>query len=162
MYGEKGSAYHDAAKEYVDKFHVLLLDEYKYISYSDILRVVLNFDEFGWVLKSLPERSYVQSNEKVLAKKPLRARVTVLVGVSAAGHKFKPLVVGKSKRPLCFQNVDMTQLPVVYYSQPSAWMTAEIFESYVVDHLIPEIHTTYPGVKVIPTLDNATCHPEGM
>ena len=88
--------------------------------------------------------------------------MTVMVGVSAAGHKFKPVVVGRSKRPRCFRNVDMTELPVVYYSQPSAWMTAEIFESYVVDHLIPEIHTTYPREKVILTPDNTTCHPEGM
>ena len=97
MYGEKGSADHTAATEYAATFHVSLLDVFKYISYSCIIMLILTFDEFGWVLKSLPTRSYIQSSEKVLAKKPLKARVTVLVGISAAGYKFNPLVIGKSK-----------------------------------------------------------------
>ena len=108
MYGEKGSADHTAATEYAEAFHVRLLDEFQYMSYSDILKLVLNFDEFGWVLKSLPTRSYIQSSEKVLAKKLLKAGVTVLVGISAAGHKFKPLVIGISKRPRCFKGLSVT------------------------------------------------------
>ena len=56
-----------------------------------------------------------------------KAGVTVLVGVSAGGHKAKPLVIGASKDPRCFKGIDRTTLPVVYVNQASTWMTSDIF-----------------------------------
>ncbi|CAL4076379.1 unnamed protein product, partial [Meganyctiphanes norvegica] len=95
----------------------------------------------------------------VKAKKPTKARVTVLIGCSAAGLKFKPLVIGKSIRPLCFRSMNMADLPVYYYHQDSAWMSSELFTDYFNEEILPTIKKHFPHQRVIVTLDNATCHP---
>ena len=124
MYGEKGSADKPAAQEFVKSFSQTLLIDFKHLTYGKILEIIMNFDEFGWIIKTLPKRSYLHSDTPVKAKKPTKARVTVLIGCSAAGLKFKPLVIGKSIRPLCFRSMNMADLPVYYYHQDSAWMSS--------------------------------------
>ncbi|CAL4089939.1 unnamed protein product, partial [Meganyctiphanes norvegica] len=94
------------------------------------LEIIIKFDEFGWIIKTLPKRSYMHADTPVKAKKPTKARVTVLVGCSAAGQKFKHLVIGKSPRPYCFRNINMNDLPVIYYQQQSARMTSELFRLF--------------------------------
>ena len=37
--------------------------------------------------------------------KPIKSRFTVMLGTSAARHKFKPIVIGKSERPRCFKDI---------------------------------------------------------
>ncbi|CAL4229361.1 unnamed protein product, partial [Meganyctiphanes norvegica] len=104
----------------------------------------MNFDEFGWIIKALPRRSYVQCATPVKAKKPAKARVTVLIGCSAAGLKFKPLVIGKSIRPLCFRSINMANLPVLYYHQESSWMSSELFTNYFIEEIVPTIKRNFP------------------
>jgi hypothetical protein len=43
-----------------------------------------------------------------------------------AGDKEKPLVIGKSARPRCFNGFDIHKLPVDWHSDKKAWMTREI------------------------------------
>ncbi|CAL4194930.1 unnamed protein product, partial [Meganyctiphanes norvegica] len=95
-------------------------------------------------------------------KKPMKARVTVLIGCSAAGLKFKPLVIGKSIRPLCFRRMNMADLPVLYYHQESAWMSSELFTDYFIEEIVPTIKKHFPQQRVIVTMDNATCHPPSL
>ena len=128
------------------------------LGYPDLLTFVINFDEFGWVMKSLPARSYIHNNQLVLARKPLRARLSVLVGCTSSGIKFTPLVIGVSQRPRCFPRGE--ELPVMYCGQPSAWMTAELFQEYFIEVIIKQIETMFPNRRVVLTLDQAICHPE--
>ena len=58
----------------------------------------------------------------IKAKKLLKDRVTILVGAAMDGHKFKPLLIGKSLNPRCLKNVDRSTLPVHYYAKNSTWM----------------------------------------
>ncbi|CAL4134088.1 unnamed protein product [Meganyctiphanes norvegica] len=159
MYGEKGSADEPAAQAFVKAFSQTLLTDFKHLSYGKVLEIVMNFDEFGWIIKTLPKRSYLHSDTPVKAKKPTKARVTVLIGCSAAGLKFKPLVIGKSIRPLCFRSMNMADLPVYYYHQDSAWMSSELFTDYFNEEIVPTIKKNFPQQRVIVTMDNATCHP---
>ena len=46
-----------------------------------------------------------------------------------AVRKLDPLVIGKSKNPRCFKNVN--KLPVSYQSNKNAWMTAEIWREWM-------------------------------
>ena len=82
------------------------------LGYPDLLTFVINFDEFGWVMKSLPTRSYIHNNQLVLARKPLRAWLSVCVGCTSSGMKFTSIVIGVSKRPRCFPRGE--ELPVMY------------------------------------------------
>ncbi|CAL4081143.1 unnamed protein product, partial [Meganyctiphanes norvegica] len=158
VWGE-GFADEPAAIKFVEEFSKTLVTDFHHLTYEGILEIVINFDEWGWVIKSLPTRSYLVSGTPVKAKKPLRARVTVLMGCSASGLKFKPLVIGKSLRPRCFNNVHRNNLPVLYYQQKSAWMTADLFTQYFHELIVPTIKAEYGDRKVIVTMDNASCHP---
>ncbi|CAL4199053.1 unnamed protein product [Meganyctiphanes norvegica] len=157
--GKNGSADEPAAQAFVKAFYQTLLENFKHLSYGKVLEIVMNFDEFGWIIKTLPKRSYLHSDTPVKAKKPMKARVTVLIGCSAAGLKFKPLVIGKSIRPLCFRSMNMADLPVHYYHQDSAWMSSELFTDYFNEEIVPTIKKNFPQQRVIVTMDNATCHP---
>ena len=57
-----------------------------------------------------------------LDRKPIRTRVTVFLGTTMCGHKFKPVVIGKLQNPKALKNVDPSTLPVHYYEQENAVM----------------------------------------
>lgn len=57
-----------------------------------------------------------------------KERLTVLCCANASGtYKIKFVVIGKSKKPRAFKNINTDDLPVVYYSQKSAWMNKDVF-----------------------------------
>ena len=78
------------------------------------------------------------------------------------GYKFKPVVIGKYKRPRCFKSVDMATLPVHYYHNRSSWMNQEIFSHWFLFHFLPEVREHYGTQTVILLLDNATSHPPAL
>ncbi|CAL4101448.1 unnamed protein product, partial [Meganyctiphanes norvegica] len=65
----------------------------------------------------------------------------------------------KSLRPRCFKNINLDNLPVLYYQQKSAWMTAELFTEYFHEVIVPTIRAKYGDLKVNVSMDNASCHP---
>ena len=92
----------------------------------------------------------------------MKDRVTILVGASMDGYKFKPLVIGKSQNPRCFKNVGKDNLPVIYFANPSAWMTTDILNEWFYNYFIPEVKAHYGNRKIILTLDNASSHPTDL
>jgi len=55
-------------------------------------------------------------------------RITAMVCANASGnHRLPLLVIGKSKKPHAFKNLNMNVLPVNYYAQKSVWMDQTIF-----------------------------------
>ena len=52
---------------------------------------------------------------------------------SAAREKLQPLIIGKSKKPHCFRNIDLSFLGVVYKPSSKAWMTNPIYNEYLLD-----------------------------
>ena len=80
--------------------------------------------------------------------------------VSATGtHKLDLMMIGKSKSPRCFKNMD---LPVDYKSSKNAWQTYTIFSDWYNDIFIPSITRHLESknlpVKALLLVDNTTCH----
>ena len=156
--GEMGSNKEGDAKEFIEKLRDELI--HRGISPRRIVRILLNIDETGIVFKSVPKRTYKLIGKPFMARKPLKDRVTVLVGASMDGFKLKPVVIGRAQLPRALRGVDMDELPVHYYGQPSSWMSQEIMEHWFYFHLDPELKAHYgDNVDVILTIDNAGCHP---
>jgi len=87
----------------------------------------------------------------------------VLVGASMDGFKLKPVVIGRAQLPRALRGVDMNEIPVHYYGQPSSWMSQKIMEHWFYHHLDPELKAHYgENVDVILTIDNAGCHPPNL
>lgn len=121
--GESASANVDAANKFIKNFEKLT-GGYK-------TEDIFNVDETALFYKLLPNKTYDASNTNVYGLKADKSRITVLFGVSAAGEKLTPLIIGRYKKPRCFKGVDVKKLPVFYESNKTSWMTAEIFTNYL-------------------------------
>ena len=66
-------------------------------------------------------------------------------------------MIWKSAKPGCFKSIKIDSLPVQYYSQPNAWMTADILES-VLSKFNRRLRSQ--GQSIVLLMDNAGCHPE--
>ena len=100
-------------------------------------------------------------DQEIRAKKPIRARITGLFGATADGHKFKPLIIGKARRPRAFQHLskDLSELPVYYYNNTNAWMTSEIFNDWYLNCFLHEIGDIIDETMPIQFLmDNCSAH----
>ncbi len=64
----------------------------------------------------------------VITEKKSKHRFTVALIVNADGEKEAPIVIWKFEKPRCFKGVNVSCLPVKYYSQPKAWMKSEIMD----------------------------------
>ncbi|XP_019636442.1 PREDICTED: tigger transposable element-derived protein 4-like [Branchiostoma belcheri] len=84
-------------------------------------------------------------------------RITIMFCANLLGEKEKPLVIGKSRNPRCFKNVNVKSLPVHYYNNRTAWMTSGIFEDWLKKF---DRKLGREKRKGLLFLDNATSHPE--
>lgn len=87
-------------------------------------------DECGLFYNMLPDKTYAYKGENCNGGKVSKERLTILVGANMDGTEKLPiLVIGKSKKPKCFQNVK--SFPCDYESNKKAWMTITIYEAYL-------------------------------
>ena len=70
------------------------------------------------------------------------------LAASATGEKLKPLVIGKSRQPRCFDKIKPSSLPDLYKSNKKAWMTSQFMEDWLqnLDKLMGEKTTQNPFV----------------
>lgn len=93
---------------------------------------IYNIDETALFYRCFPDKTMDFKSSKCVGGKYSKERITVLVGANSTGSKKLPLlVIGKAKQPRCFKNV--RSLPVKYKANAKAWMTSEIFESYLLE-----------------------------
>ena len=72
--------------------------------------------------------------------KAAKDRLTLLFGDNASGDmKLKPLLVYLSENPRALKNIAKGSLPVVWKSNPKAWVTQAIFQDWFFHHFIPEV-----------------------
>ena len=77
----------------------------------------------------MPDSMPTFQNDTKRGTKISKERIACLLTCSMAGEKKKLLIVGKSKNPRCFKNVD--PLPVDYEANSNSWMTRGIWESFL-------------------------------
>lgn len=121
-------------------------------------RDVFNVDECGLFFKLMPDKSYVFKGEKCHGGKLSKERVTVLVAANADGSEKLPLLMlGKSPRPRCFKNIK--RLPCEYKNQARAWMTGDLFVTWLKDLDQKMVKTNR---KILLFVDNCPAHPKNV
>lgn len=76
---------------------------------------------------------------------------------NTAGGKEVAVVIGRAENPWCFRGLNKSHLPVRYYSQKKAWMSAEIL-----DKVLTTINCKLSSTNcfILLFMDNAGCYPE--
>ena len=77
------------------------------------------------------------------------------MGASPEGENLPLLAIGRHAKPRCFKNA---KLPLKYVSNKKAWMTSDIFKSYM-KNLDFEMRQKQRKIAVI--LDNCSSHRVG-
>ncbi|XP_060872747.1 tigger transposable element-derived protein 6-like [Metopolophium dirhodum] len=149
-HGEKASA----NSEYADEWKFTKLPQIlAKFSFDDIY----NADETGLYYRATPDGSLCFKHESIAGSKKAMDRITILCCVNASGtDKKKLLVIGKSKKPRCFQKMSLQKLPVEYHANKNAWMTSAIFTDWL-QRWDSELNKTKKAICLV--LDNCTAHP---
>ena len=127
---------------------------------------IFNCDETGLNFRLLPDSTLATAFEKSAdGRKKSKERVTVNACANASGTIKLPLqLIGKAKRPRCFQRVNMDLLPVQYSAQKSAWMNTDIFLEWFQDSFVPYVRKELTSLglenKAVLVLDNCPAHPD--
>ncbi|XP_066957901.1 tigger transposable element-derived protein 1-like [Macrobrachium rosenbergii] len=94
---------------------------------------VFNVDETGLCWKRMPNRTFLSKEEKSApGHKVGKERLTLLFGANASGDlKLKPLLVYLAENPRAFKGIFKSQLPVIWKSNKTAWVTLTVFRGLV-------------------------------
>ncbi|XP_050406602.2 tigger transposable element-derived protein 4, partial [Patella vulgata] len=118
---------------------------------------IFNMDETGLFYKDGSRKTFHVKGDDCAGGKRSKERLSVALCASLTGEKLKPLVLGRSKKPRCFSKVkDVNKLPVMYRSNKKAWMTAAIFEEWL---LSVNKQMRRENRNILLFLDNAPSHP---
>ena len=149
-HGVKGSADIKSAEEWTSTILPGLLEEYR-------LNGVYNANETGMYNLATTDGSLCYRHEKLSGSKKAMERITVLCCTNLTGtDKCKLLVIGKSRRPRCFKNVNVDNLPVRYRANKKAWMTSQIFTEWLA---VWDPNLTKVNRMILLLVDNCTAHP---
>ena len=124
-------------------------------------RDIYNLDETGCLWRALPESGFGSRGNQCHGGKKSKHRFTVMLIVNVDGEKKVPILIWKSEKPRCFKgiHVNVSSLPVHYYSQYKAWMMGEILDK-VLMKLNRKFSSQHRNAAL--PLDNAGCHPEEL
>ena len=114
---------------------------------------VFNLDETALFWRLLPNKTLAFKGEKCQGGKKSKDRITVLLCCNMDGSEKLPLMtIGKFIKPRCFRGV---KVPVAYEAIAKAWMTSEIFISWLVSF---DREMEQQKRKVLVVLDNCSSH----
>ena len=119
------------------------------------LRDIFNANETGLFYRALPSRSMVAKGDEAKGSKKAKERITALLACSAVGEKLTPLVIGRSANPRCFRGVTAC-LPVTYAVNKKAWMTSDLFQSWL---NTVNIKMKSENRSILLFVDNCSAHP---
>ena len=144
--GESGSV----SGHLVDEWHAELAKTIENYQPKNIF----NVDETGLFFKCLPNKTFSFKNEKCSGGKNSKERLTILIGSNMDGSEKLPLLmIGKAAKPRCFKSA--RSLPVTYEANKKAWMTAALFEKWLLN-LDKELGRKKR--KILLFIDNCTAH----
>jgi len=114
---------------------------------------VYNADETGIFYKIIPSKTVCKNIRK--GSKIIKDRISVLLCVNMTGSvRRKPYVIGKFAKPRCFKHFSPKKL-VDYNSSSRAWMTADIFNKWLLDW---DMELEKLNLKVLLIIDNCSSH----
>lgn len=117
---------------------------------------IFNMDETGLFWKLTPERTL--ATEAGSGGKKSKDRVTLALTTNADGsEKLEPWVIGKSKNPRCFKNINLRLIRIQYRYNKSKWITGLIMEEY-----LRWLDNKMRGRKILLLLDNFSGHELGV
>lgn len=91
---------------------------------------IYNAEEIGLFYDLTPDEMQKFKEQKCKQGELPQNRLTIFICTNMSGtDKRKLLVIGNKANPSCFKNIQ--KLPVDYFSNLKAWMTSEIFITYV-------------------------------
>ncbi|QRV79154.1 tigger transposable element-derived protein 4 [Ceratobasidium sp. AG-Ba] len=137
-------------------------------------RDVFNVDETALFFRLPPTTGL--AFEQMSGIKADKIRLTYLLGANMDGsEKLKPLVIGRARRPRCFDRVEASDLGFYYFWNSTAWMVQSIWHNFLSDlntrmaqqhrHILLLIdnapshrHTAsdYPNLRIEPLAPNLT------
>lgn len=97
------------------------------------LKNVFNMDETSFFFRDLPDSTLNHVADSCKGGKQGKDRVTVALTCSTMGEKLPPWIIGKSKNPCSFWNVDMSKFKAKYLSSAKTWMINPLFNIYLKD-----------------------------
>ena len=149
MIGERG----DVNKTCVDDWKAKLPSLCAEYAPKDIF----NMDETGLFFRDTTRKTYYTKGDDCAGGKRSKERITIALCASMDGEKVRPLVIGKSRAPRCFNKLKPGSLPVSYKYNKKAWMTSAIFQEWVT-----ELNKSMKcqGRKILLFIDNAPSHPD--
>lgn len=116
---------------------------------------IFNADETDLYWRLLPDKTHAVAGESCSGGKLSKEIITALVCANMTGTEKKPLfTIGKFKKPRCFRGV--SQLPVEYDANKSAWMTSALFEEWLRNWDV-SLHRKKRKIALV--VDNCTAHP---
>ena len=105
--------------------------------------------------RATPDSSLVKQGESISGSKKRKDRLTILLTANMTGSDLmKPLVIGTSKKPRCFKNVEF--LPVDYQANKSAWMSSKIFTAWLSRI---DVRMRLNDRKIALAMDHCPAHP---
>jgi len=143
----------ESASVNVNAIKVWLENEWPTIREGYSSKDIYNADETGLFYKCLPNRTLKFKGETCSGGKLAKERLTVLLCASMEGEKRKPLIIGKSRSPRCFKNVNTSEFN--YASNNKAWMQASIFKRELF-----RWDLELQGRKILLLIDNCSAHPD--
>ncbi|GBL74291.1 Tigger transposable element-derived protein 6 [Araneus ventricosus] len=94
---------------------------------------IFNADETDLFYRVLPEKTLCLEGEKCSGGKISKERLTLLLCCNMLEDFEIPVVIGKTKKPRCFKNIDVRKLSVSWKSNKKAWITTEIMSDWLME-----------------------------
>ncbi|XP_033325562.1 jerky protein homolog-like isoform X2 [Megalopta genalis] len=123
----------DQDEAFLKNLKIILRDE------NISLENVYNIYESGLVWKALPTKTLIGEEEKDLNEHQMKKdRIAIGLCANALGtNKIMPLVIYKHKNPIALKHE--VSLPVIFKSQPNAWMDKTLFLDWFENHFKPSV-----------------------
>lgn len=113
---------------------------------------IYNMDETGLFYRMQADSSL--ATMLLEGRKTRKERLTIVICANADGTDRRPLmVIGTAIKPRCFKNVKLEGLGIQYHANKSAWMTRNLFHSW-----LRKFDANMAGRKVLLIMDNCPAH----
>lgn len=119
-------------------------------------RDIFNIDESGIFFNLYPQRTLSVKGDNCHGATKSKESITAVFTCNADGSEKLPLwIIGKSKNPRCFKNINLSKLKCEYTNQQNSWIDSQSFRKWLLK-FNSKIKTQ--NRKILLTMDNCSAH----